>query len=59
MYVSNPQNSDFGYLPFDGDQRLITGQRIYLVNDAHSFLFFPSMTSESLKIILIHIYINN
>ena len=33
MYVSNPQNSDFGYLPFDGDQRLITGQRIYLVND--------------------------
>ena len=33
MYVSNPQNSDFNDLTFDGDQRLITGRQIYFVND--------------------------
>ena len=29
MYLSNPKNSDFGDLPFYGDQRLITGWLIY------------------------------
>ena len=32
MYESNPWNIDLGYLPFYGDQRLITGWRIYSVN---------------------------
>ena len=33
MYVSNPQNAYFHYLPLYFNQRLITGQQIYLVND--------------------------
>ena len=33
MYEGNPQSSDFGDLPFDGDERLITRQRIYCIND--------------------------
>ena len=32
MYVSTTQNNYFDYLPFDGDQSLITRQRIYDVN---------------------------
>ena len=32
MYASNHQNADFDDLPFYGDQRLITGRRIYHVN---------------------------
>ena len=32
MYVSNPQNADFGYLPFGDDEGLITRQRIYHIN---------------------------
>ena len=33
MYVCNPQNAYFYYLPFNGDQRLIYERRIYRVND--------------------------
>ena len=33
MYESNPQNTDFSDLPFDGNQRLIYGQRLYHIND--------------------------
>ena len=33
MYVSNPQNSGFYDLPFDGDERLITRRQIYRIND--------------------------
>ena len=33
MYVSKPQNSDVDDLPFNGDQNLITIQRIYYIND--------------------------
>ena len=33
MYVSNHQNSGVNDLTFYGDQRLITGQRIYSAND--------------------------
>ena len=33
MCVSNPQNANFDYLPFYGDQGLIAGRRIYCVND--------------------------
>ena len=33
MYVSNPQNTDFDYLPFDANKSLITGQWIYCIND--------------------------
>ena len=33
MCVSNPQIFDFDDLPFYGDQRLINGQQIYLIND--------------------------
>ena len=33
MYVSNPQNSDFGDLTFYVYQRLIVGRQIYSVND--------------------------
>ena len=32
MYVSNPQNADFGDLRFDFGQRLITRQWIYCIN---------------------------
>ena len=31
--VSNTPNADFDYLPFDCDQRLITRQIIYSIND--------------------------
>ena len=30
--VSNSQNADFDYLPFDIDQNLITRQHIYSIN---------------------------
>ena len=30
---SNPQNADFGDLPFDYDQRLITRRLLYCIND--------------------------
>ena len=33
MYVSNPRNADFDELLFYGDQRLISGRRIYCIND--------------------------
>ena len=33
IYESNYRKDNFGYLHFDGDQRLITRQRIYLIND--------------------------
>ena len=33
MYEINPQISDFVYLHFDGDQRLIFGRNIYRLND--------------------------
>ena len=33
MYKSNPQNSNFNDLPFDGDERLITKRQIYHIND--------------------------
>ena len=33
MYKSNPQNSDFDDLPFDGDERLITRWQINRIND--------------------------
>ena len=32
MYVSNPWNEDFYYLPFNCDERLITRRQIYHVN---------------------------
>ena len=31
--VHNPQNNNFYYLPFDDDQRLITRQQTYRIND--------------------------
>ena len=37
MYEINPRNSDFVYLPFYGDQRLIAGKRLYCVNDGILF----------------------
>ena len=37
IYESNPQNSGFNYLPFDSDERLITGRQIYCIN--HDILF--------------------
>ena len=33
IYESDPQDSDFDDLPFDGDERLITRQKIYCIND--------------------------
>ena len=33
MYKSNPQNSDFDDLPFDGDERLSTIFQINIIND--------------------------
>ena len=33
MYVINTQDAYFGDLTFYGNQRLITGQKIYSVND--------------------------
>ena len=33
MYINNLQNSGFDYLPFYGDQMLITGWWMYNVND--------------------------
>ena len=33
MRVSNPVNDNFYDLPFDGDQRFISKQRIYSIND--------------------------
>ena len=33
MYVTNPWNVDFGDSPFDGDERLITRQKTYRIND--------------------------
>ena len=33
MYESNPRNSDFDYLPFDGYQGLIYAWMIYHVHD--------------------------
>ena len=35
----NHQNSDFVYLPFDGDQRLMSRWKIYCVEDAIIFRF--------------------
>ena len=33
MYKSNPSNSDIYYLPFDGDERLVTRWQIYRIKD--------------------------
>ena len=33
IYESNPQNVDFDDLPFDGNELLITWQKIYCIND--------------------------
>ena len=33
MYESNPQNHDFYYLPFDGDEMLIARRWIYRIYD--------------------------
>ena len=33
MYESNARNANFNFLPFDGDQSLITRQLIYFIND--------------------------
>ena len=33
MYVGNPWNDDFNDLTFDGDQILITRERIYSIHD--------------------------
>ena len=33
MYVRNPQNDDYGDLPLDCDQKLITRWRIYCINN--------------------------
>ena len=32
IYVGHPQNTNFDYLPFDGDERFITIQWIYRIN---------------------------
>ena len=32
IYESNTQNDDLNYLPFDGDERLITRQQIYRIH---------------------------
>ena len=33
MYESNPQNANFYYLLFDGDESLIALKQIYHIND--------------------------
>ena len=33
IYKSNPQNSNFGDLPFDSDERWIDRQRLYHIKD--------------------------
>ena len=33
MHEGNPRNPDFYYFHFDGDERLITRQQIYHIND--------------------------
>ena len=33
IYESNPQNDNFNYLPFDGDERLIARWQIYRIKD--------------------------
>ena len=33
IYVSNPQNADFGDLNFDGNERLISRRKLYCIND--------------------------
>ena len=33
IYKGNIQNFDFEYLPFDGDERFISRQRTYFIND--------------------------
>ena len=32
IYGSNTQNANFDYLPFGGDEMLITRQRLYCIN---------------------------
>ena len=32
MYVINPQNDDFNYFLFDGDQMLTNRQQMYCIN---------------------------
>ena len=33
MHEGNPRNTDFDGFHFDGDERLITRQQIYRIND--------------------------
>ena len=33
IYKSNPINANFDYLPFDGDEIIITRRKIYHIND--------------------------
>ena len=33
IYKSNPQNANFYYLPFDGNESLIARRRLYHIND--------------------------
>ena len=38
IHESNPRNSNFDELPFDGDERLITRRQIYCINDDIVFI---------------------
>ena len=44
IYESNPQNSDFGDLPFDGDEILIARRRLYHINDDIAFKLFNDLS---------------
>ena len=46
IYESNPQNSDFYYLPFDGDERSITRRRIYRIRDDILFMLNNSSSVD-------------
>ena len=43
MYEINPQNANFDYLTFDGDEKLITRRPIYCMNDDIVFRFNNSL----------------
>ena len=44
IYESNPQNSDFGDLPFDSDEILIAKRWVYHINDDIVFNLFNGLS---------------
>ena len=43
IFESNHQNSNFDYLPFYGDEMLITNQQIYLIRDYIVFILINGL----------------